>query len=204
MRKMIRVASPAYLVTNWVQWGKDWEAFSKGKKPLPAFDWKGHREDLIDNYLGKSVQFHCSFCDIDQIAVGTGATIEHFKPKGKFPLSAYEYTNLFNCCNQCQKKRDSFNNNILNPDLANYKFEDYFEIELRTGRINANPTATNADKEKAEATITAYKLNNKDRMRFRLKSLEKYTKYIGHTIQVNDIDDYSYRFFIEEYCRIVN
>lgn len=204
MRKMVRGKSPRFLKVNWKIWGKQWRIRIRGRRRLPRFDWKGKREDLIENYLAKATNDHCSFCDKDQVTVGTGATIEHFKPKGKYPTLAYNYNNLFNCCNQCQKKNNRFNDNILNPADINYHFSDYFEIDIDTGKISPNVIASNDNKLKAAETIRSYKLNNKDRKRLRKVVLDNYLDWIGDKLNPDLINGFSYRFYIEEFFRVMN
>jgi len=204
MKKMVRVKSPYYLKSNWKIWGKQWKIRIRGRRRLPGFDWKRKREDLIENYLSLATNEHCSFCDKDQVTVGTGATIEHFKPKGKYPTLAYNYNNLFNCCNQCQKKSNRFNNDILNPADINYQFSDYFEIDIDTGEIRPKVNAPRLNIEKARETIRAYNLNNRDRKRLRKITLDNYLEYVGDQFLENAINNFSYRFFIEEFFRVMN
>ena len=198
MRKFRKVKSPHYLKTNWKVWGEAWKVQYKDPKRNNNFDWKGHWEDLIMNYLGLSTQYHCSFCDIDNITVGAAATIEHFKPKHKYFKVSYHYNNLFNCCGECQKKGKRYNILLLKPDLPNYSFEEYFEIDIITGKINPNAVKPLINRQKAEKTIELYKLNNGDKPRLRLKSLNLYIS-LNPIMQV---DNFSYRFFIEEFIRI--
>lgn len=202
MRKMYRVKSPFYLKRNWKQWGIEWRDKIKGLKRLPNFDWKIDRADLIDKYLAKSTSDHCAFCDKDEIIADSGATVEHFKPKSIYPTLAYNYNNLYNCCNQCQKKKDKFSNDLLRPDDVTYKFNRYFEVNAFTGEIVVKRTANAADKFKAKETIKLYKLNNKGRKRLRKQRLEFYLQNEGRIYNAAVINNYSYRFFIEEVLNI--
>jgi uncharacterized protein (TIGR02646 family) len=198
MRKFRKIKSPEYLKSNWKIWGIEWKLQYRDPNRNNTFNWRGHWEDLILNYLGLSTQFHCSFCDIDNITVGAAATIEHFKPKHKFFSVAYHYNNLYSCCGECQKKGKRYSTLLIKPDLPIYSFEEYFEIDISNGEINPNPAKTLLNRQMAEKTIELYKLNNGDKPRLRLKSLNLYIS----SNPTMHIDNYSYRFFIEEFIRI--
>ncbi len=199
MRKFRKVKSPEYLKANWKIWGAEWKLLYKSSKKTKIFNWNGYRDDLILNYLGVSTQFHCSFCDVDNITVGASATIEHFKPKHKYFRVAYHYNNLYNCCGECQKKGIRFSTLLLKPDLPIYSFEEFFEIDISNGKINPNCAKPLLNRQKAEKTIELYGLNNGDKPRLRLKSLNLYIS----SNPTMHIDNYSYRFFIEEFIRIL-
>lgn len=202
MRNFRKVKAPRYLKDNWKLWGKEWKTIVKDPTKRNTFNWKGNWADLIRNYLGLSTQFHCSFCDIDNITVGAAATIEHFKPKHKYFRFSYQYNNLYNCCGECQKKGKRYDQILLKPDLPNYVFEEYFEIDVMTGEINPNLTKSLANQQRATKTIELYKLNNGDKPRLRLNALKLYLQHNGTVFRAMEIDKYSYRFFIEEYIRI--
>lgn len=203
MRNFRKVKAPRYLKDNWKLWGKEWKSIVKDPAKRNTFNWKGYWSDLIRNYLGLSTQFHCSFCDIDNITIGAAATIEHFKPKHKYFKFSYQYSNLYNCCGECQKKGKRYDPILLKPDLPNYAFEEYFEIDVLTGEINPNLTKSVANQQRANKTIELYKLNNGDKPRLRLNALKLYLQHNGAVLIATEIDKYSYRFFIEEYIRIV-
>ncbi|MCF2873344.1 MULTISPECIES: hypothetical protein [unclassified Tenacibaculum] len=197
MRKINKVKAPHFLKKNWKKWGLEWKNKYKDPDQKNTFNWKCNREELIIDYLAKSTQDHCSFCDIDNITIGSGATIEHFKPKSKYHKIAYHYNNLFNCCNECQKKIDDYSNLLLKPDIDSFSFETYFEIDIYTGKICPNINATPQNQKRADETIKLYRLNYGEKPRLRLKSLENYLKSSGLSI-----NDFSYRFFIEAYNNI--
>ncbi|WP_421497821.1 hypothetical protein [Flavobacterium columnare] len=203
MRGFIKVKAPKYLLKNWKLWGYQWKSICKNPALRNSFNWQGKRENLILNYLGLSTEFHCSFCDIDDITVGSAATIEHFKPKHRFFKFSYQYSNLFNCCYECQKKGGKYDVLLLKPDLPTYQFEEYFEIDINTGKINPNALKPLNNQNRAKQTIKLYKLNNGDKPRLRKKALDLYIKNNGNNINLAEINNYSFRFFIEEYLRII-
>src|SRR5215204_5322998 len=125
MIKIERTQSPNCLKENYKKWGKELKANWKAN-PKYSFQWHGSYDEIAE-VLFTITDNHCSFCDIQPLKQ-SGATIEHFKPKRKFPLLAYTWINLFYCCVNCQKKRDEFDKNCkpLKPDQINYSFEYYF------------------------------------------------------------------------------
>ena len=190
MRKLNKIGAPHYLKQNWKKWGKEWKLKYKDPNRNNNFEWKGHRDDLITNYLAKSTQGHCSFCDIDNIIIGASATIEHFKPKHKYFNVAYHYNNLFNCCYECQKKGKRYNKLLLKPDIQSYTFEAFFEIDIYNGKINPNSLKSQYNQDRAKETIKLYGLNKGDKPLLRLRALEFYLKH-NTTINYNEIDNYS-------------
>lgn len=204
MRKFRKLRAPNYLKENWKLWGKEWKNKYKNPARSNDFYWRCNVDDLIVNYLAKATQSHCSFCDVDNINKGAAATIEHFKPKSKYFRIAYQYNNLYNCCGECQKKNNRYEKRLLKPDLPSFEFDEYFEIELHTGKINPNPAKSIANREKAEVTIKLYRLNEGEKPNLRLKVLNNYIDERNNAVDPSliDINKFSYRFFIEEYNRI--
>lgn len=204
MRKFRKLKAPKYLKKNWKLWGTEWKARYKNTAVSNTFNWRCDVQDLIVNYLASATQSHCSFCDVDNITKGAAATIEHFKPKSKYFRVSYHYNNLYNCCGECQKKGSRYDILLLRPDLHSYEFNDYFEIELHTGKINPNPIKPISNRERAKTTIKLYRLNVGEKPNLRLKVLNNYLDEKNNAVNPNliDINKFSYRFFIEEYNRI--
>ncbi|MDQ3130531.1 MAG: hypothetical protein M3Q99_07200 [Acidobacteriota bacterium] len=106
MIKVERIDSPKCLIDNYKKWGTELKAHWE-VNPNYNFHWHGIYDETTDA-LFTMTDNHCSFCDIQPLKQ-SGATIEHFKPKRKFPLLAYVWINLFYCCTNCQKKLAEFN-----------------------------------------------------------------------------------------------
>ncbi|MCP4348606.1 MAG: hypothetical protein GY795_24250 [Desulfobacterales bacterium] len=52
------------------------------------------------------------------LGISSEQTIEHFRPKWKYPKPAYVRPNLFICCNACQSaKGDKFDRKLLKPGI---------------------------------------------------------------------------------------
>ena len=195
MNRITRTPAPDWLEEKWEEWGRQWQnKYRKTKNPC-KFRWRrNHKKgkDDLTRDLSKMTQLHCSFCDAYPMIKRLQPTIEHFRPKTKFPLLAYKWDNLFLCCGLCQEKGDRFDEKLLKPDANDYGFDTYFAIEWVTGELKPNPAASQTEQERAEITIKLYKLNEHGKPEDRLEELRKFEES-NHP----DINNWSYRFFIE-------
>ncbi len=194
MEKIERTEAPEWLEEKWEEWGKEWdEKYKKNKKS--SFEWRRYKkkgyEDLLEK-LSEMTQHHCSFCDSYPMRGRMKPTIEHFRPKTKFPHVAYKWDNLFLCCYLCQEKGDKFDDRLLKPDDYYYSFDKYFDINWETGELEANEDASEEDKERAKITIKLYRLNCNGKPDDRLEELGKFEESNAF-----NIDKSSYRFFIK-------
>jgi len=197
MMKLERPETPDFLKQNFKKWGKEFAA-RRRENPRFSFNWKaikGKRvNELLREFLIRMTSCHCSFCD-SYPSERIGETIEHFRPKDKYPLLAYVWHNLFLCCHICQsKKGNRFDRRILKPDARDYRFEKYFMLNYKTGEILPNKTASEADQERAQITIEIYGLNASGLPRYRI---EEYRRYNDLPREKYQLDDFSYRFFLE-------
>lgn len=186
MMKIERCPSPDWLETNSQKWGEEYER-------TRSDNWKSYKVKPVNRHLlpllREMTNNHCSFCD-DYPLETSGETIEHFRPKSTFPLLAYQWSNLFYCCNSCQnKKGDRFREELLKPDEEAYAFETYFIYDSITGEIKPNPACSTQNKERAEITIALYGLNKFGRPRFRKKYQQQFRK-----TNDPDVQDFPYRF----------
>lgn len=183
MIKIERTETPNFLKDNYKKWGREYKEnkfqFSKHNK---YNEIRKHLELLTNN--------HCSFCDGHPLGAQSRKTVEHFRPKSKFPLLAFVWHNLFICCDSCQSaKGDKFDKKLLKPDRDEYCFSHFFIYIRYEGKIKINPNASNDDQQRAGMTIELYDLNRKDLMDSR-KLLFKY--YKNHKrLEINDMP---YRF----------
>lgn len=195
MRKLNRAACPQVLIERGAKWTAD--LLERGRWT----DWPQHNKRklhhiLHDEGLRDQTQEHCSYCDMNPISPPGDETIDHFRPKsgpmGR-PDLAYEWENLFYCCNHCQRnKRDLFEEALLKPDEADYDFETYFQWDFATGDLKPNEIASTENQHRAERTIRIFNLDMKHPA-LRLKARRAFaTRELGASI-----DDYSYRDFLE-------
>lgn len=198
--KMTRSDAPKWLADNWEEWGKE---FAKKLKENPRFrfQWKQLGGERVNHKLLPLLEEitvnHCSFCDGYPMGLGLiKETIEHFKPKSVFPLLAYQWENLFLACHYCQEKGDDYDERLLKPDDIAYEFERYFTFNFRTFEIDVRADAAEQDKERAEITLTMYRLNYTGRA----KARQWIFKQFNNTKEEHrNIDDFAYRYmFLEE------
>lgn len=197
MMKITRADAPDWLAENWEEWGKEYVEKLE-ENPAYRFQWKQIEGERVNHkllpLLKEITANHCSFCD--GFPMGEGVikeTIEHFRPKSKHPLLAYQWENLFLACHFCQEKGDNFDEKLLKPDDVAYDFERYFTFNFRTFDIEVrqDEDILEEDKERAEITLEMYNLNYTGRSKARERTFKQYY----NTLETNrNADDFSYRY----------
>ena len=142
--------------------------------------------------LKQQTQDHCSFCDIFPVSPPSMDTIEHFRPKARFPREAYHWSNLYFACMYCQGKGDRFDESALQPDAADYSFDRYFRWDYTHGTLEVNERATAEDQLRARATIALYRLNEQHPTLRRREPLRR------AKLPDEPIDHFPYRDFLGE------
>jgi uncharacterized protein (TIGR02646 family) len=103
---------------------------------------------------------------------GTVPTIDHFRPKARFPREAYVWGNLYLSCSHCQEKNDDgFDEALLRPDELGYRYERFFIYNHADGTLSPNPAGSDADQQRARITIELLKLNSRGRPAARRRAL---------------------------------
>ena len=100
MHKMERPSQPDCLATHTTKWT---QAFVDARQQNPKYPFRWPQRDCyqaIRKRLSDMTQAHCAFCD-GRIGTESRETIEHFRPKSQFPSFAYQWDNLFPCCDMC-------------------------------------------------------------------------------------------------------
>ncbi len=195
MNKMYRTEAPQWLADNWESWGREWKQLYDTQKNSSRFRWRssnGKGKNELTDALNQLTKRHCSFCDAYPMGSRIQNTIEHFRPKTKFPLLAFHWENLFICCQRCQEKGDAFTDLLLKPDEETYNFDAYFEIDWSTGEIKPNGLSSAEMQQRAITTIELYKFNKHGKPEDRLEELAKYLDSRNP-----DINKFPYRFFLE-------
>lgn len=195
MEKINRTITPNFLQTNYKRWCWQWSDL-KNRNQGAQFHWYQHQNQLVNHlllpYLQAITNYHCSFCDqknlIDSVIE---PTVEHFKPKSKYPLLSYFWHNLFLCCNSCQKKLERYYPDLLKPDRPSYDFDSFFSINWATGHIESIYNEPDPRYYAATHTIELYSLNKGGKPQARKKELDLYLDSRNP-----DIEDFSYRFYI--------
>jgi uncharacterized protein (TIGR02646 family) len=135
----------------------DWPKVKKADGELVTL------QKLLSEHTGK----HCSYCD-NLMGYSSRDTIDHFLPKKHFPCLAYVWSNLYLCCDGCQRKGVRFNKRALRPDEPGYSFSRYFRYRS-DGQICVI-AADETDRERAEITLKVLDLNDLELVRDRNKA----------------------------------
>lgn len=195
------------LAANFIQWGQDFEKFLQEGGKSAKFSWKGGLYNEIRNQLYIITQGHCSFCDGHPIATISKETIEHYYPKIEFPLRAYDWNNLFYCCDKCQSEANKKQFKItLKPDDSSYQFSDYFWFDLGSGELKVfenlekdNPEAF----DKANSFLLRYGISNNPvrnmARKLTFKHIQNHLTAKSTTGDDTERDDFPYR-YIYDYC----
>ena len=162
MRKWTRPDEPAELRAKRSALTRDFIAEKRRTGKTPLCDWpkvRNLRGDLetMQEMFSRLTNQHCSYCD-SYMGHSSRDTIDHFAPKSKFGYQAYRWRNLYHCCDGCQKKGTRYDKMALRPDEEGYEFALYFRYR-RDGTIQVIAVDDNG-RQRAEATITLFGLNN--------------------------------------------
>jgi uncharacterized protein (TIGR02646 family) len=138
--------------------------------------WQGLRvNQRLLPLLSKMTDSHCAYCDWFPMDTGTDPTIDHFKPKARFPQEAYCWENLYLCCRHCQEKTDDlYTDQLLRPDEIDYRFESFFIYNYIDGTLSPNPDASVINRERARLTVEILKLNSRGRPAARKRELDRF------------------------------
>ena len=180
--------------------------FERQKPKSTTIEIDSHNK--VKNYTHKRVQHelrkelleqsknHCMYCDnlFDyRLLTMCIPQIEHFKPIRIDIGLKDDWYNLFISCEKCNlSKHGKYNetNEPYKPDVENYQFEKYFQIDSETYEIKP----LNHNDKRAIETIKWLGLNGIERCAAR----KQFFKYIeNRTSELFYLDDLSYRFVYE-------
>ena len=192
-----KIKKPECLLNKADDWTKD--LIEKRTLNPSYWNWNWHQykykrvEQILIEPLAKITDECCSYCNIRPVRKGAlKPSIDHFKPKSEYPELAFEWTNLFLSCYQCQEYKSSSFPVIepLKPDTAEYDFDYWFEPNFKTGEIFPNSTRNKNEQKRAKVTIEWLGLNKDSRPTSRNNALEEYNK-----CEDADISNWSYPYF---------
>jgi uncharacterized protein (TIGR02646 family) len=118
----------------------------------------------------------CAYCNAWPLKP---TTIDHFRAKAHRRDLAFAWTNLFLACGDCQKRGDRPAPHepewalLIAPDELDYQFERYFDYVERDGTLAPRADAPQADRERAEATIRLFRLNEFGLPRLRATAMRR-------------------------------
>ena len=199
-----RPAGPEWLAEHWVEWGAEF-AERRAADTAYCFQWKQWQGQRVNQrllpLLSEMTEGHCAYCDWFPMDTGTDPTIDHFKPKSRFPLVAYCWENLYLCCRLCQEKADAlFTEQLLRPDEADYGFERFFIYNHSDGTLSPSPGASATNQERARLTVEILKLNSRGRPAARKRELDRF-RDLAATERVNWIPSSPFRYLLWDEVR---
>ena len=180
---------------------EEWTADLIEKRKTKARYWYWHKykkqkvSQLLSEELSEMTNFHCSFCGIYPLKqFAGGRSIDHFKPKTKFPEKAFDWNNLFISCSDCQNIKGGNFPDIepIKPDNPNYNFDYWFKINWENNFIIPNTLRTLSEQNIAQKTINWLGLNKGERPDARNDELEKY-----RSSDISNVQKWSYPYFLE-------
>ena len=142
--------------------------------------WVRHFRDRIgappdDSYwrefrdgLGQRSNGMCWYCEREcapaSPAIGTAATLDHFKPRSKFPELTYEWANWVFSCRACnvEFKEDRWpQSGYVDPAAADIQDrpESYFDYDSRTNDVIPRQGLSDGQHKRAQDTIDDLNLN---------------------------------------------
>lgn len=180
MHPWTRPPEPAELSANRDELTRAFIAEKKATGKTPRCNWPkvigpdGNLETL-QQMLSRDTKQHCNYCD-GLMGYSSRETIDHFMPKSlpDFEHLVYVWNNLYLCCDGCQRKGTTYNENALRPDEIGYLFERYFRFHL-DGRISVIAPDT-TDRDRAEITIEVLKLKHPDLTKNRQQEFHRNAK----------------------------
>ncbi len=195
------IAALTILFNNWETWGQEYNAFidSEGKSGQ-NFSWRNGIYYNLRNELSTLTNGHCSFCDVYPFD-SSKKTIEHFKPKSDYPLIAYQWENLFYCCDKCQSNANkiAYQSNIK-PDHTAYEFNRFFYFDEFTFKIEVIENLASSILIKGQMFLERYGINNEERIRRRenvYRNLKNYFQSEFETENARVRNDFSYRYIYD-------
>ena len=126
-------------------------------------------QKLLSEHTGQ----HCSYCD-SLMGYSSRDTIDHFLPKSRFPCLAYVWSNLYLCCDGCQRKGVRYDKQALRPDEPGNSFSRYFRYRS-DGQICVI-AADETDRERAEITLRVLDLNDAELVKDRSRAFRQHSK----------------------------
>ena len=163
-----KVDKPICLVEKAEKWTVD---FIEKRKIKPRYwNWHQYKKQKVEHILTEALTIvfekRCAYCEIRPLVKGgEKPSIDHFKPKSIYEELAFEWTNLFLACYQCQEYKGNNYPDIepLKPDTLEYDFDYWFEINWATYEIQSNPQRDEEEQARATETIKWLGLNRDNR-----------------------------------------
>jgi uncharacterized protein (TIGR02646 family) len=135
------------------------------KKVKPSPFWTECIPELRASY-----NHICAYVCIRIEPITGFATVEHFKPKSKYPKLVYEWSNYLLVCGVMNGHKSDYED-VLDPFLLS---PNTFWLNLMDGKIRPNPNSS--DTRAALQTIKRLKLDSSECNKLRLHYWDKYIR----------------------------
>ena len=132
--------------------------------------------------LGSITNNICWYCERQTQAVGGWApTVDHFRPRSRFPHLVYVWSNWVYSCQRCnvEYKKDKWpESGYVDPCAADIaeRPEQYFDYDEVSGGIVPNKGLSETAERRARGTITDFGLNKWDLLKPRFVSIRRFTE----------------------------
>lgn len=141
--------------------------FDIGRKPPSDAQWRKFSDELGDRFGGI-----CAYCE-----KFTKGEVEHFRPKSKFPILVYAWSNWLFACGECNHaKLNSWpSGGYVNPCAGSKsewpeKYFD-FETEIESGFVVPKSGLSQDRRYRAQQTIADLRLNEEHNWKARVEWL---------------------------------
>lgn len=137
----------------------------KSKKMTKGGGWPVYRKRPMNQhllpFLNLQADNRCSYCGSWPMKDSmTRETIDHFRPKSKFPDQALAWENLLLACDDCQEaKGEKWNEHFLDPSAEEYRFNDWFQWDLFSAHLQPRHPEGTTSWERAQSMICACEIN---------------------------------------------
>ncbi|MCG8424980.1 MAG: TIGR02646 family protein [Proteobacteria bacterium] len=208
MRKAHRPSAPESLAEHGTAWSAEF-AKLRAEDASYRFQWKSYQGQRVNQHLLPHLEAmtagHCAYCDTYPFGTDSHETIDHFLPKARFPWLAYCWENLYLACTMCQSEKErefdsqvepaTDSSELIRPDEAGYSFQRYFLFNYESGEIEANPAASERDRERAGQALRCFGLNQGTRAQSRKRIVRNFHRATPD--ERAGIDDWPYRFLFD-------
>ncbi len=170
---------------------------------------KDHEWSYFSETLGNRSNGNCWYCERRCQAVGGWApTVDHFRPRSRFPQLTYEWSNWIFSCRRCnvEIKKDQWpDSGYVDPCAINVmeRPEQYFDYEMDTGKIVARNGLSNTARNRAWDTIDDLGLSRRDLVNPRFTSVLQFIQeFTAQLLELSQTDRDSFESFIANFLAL--
>ena len=158
-------------------WVEHFQNLVRGQPPCDRY-W-GEFRPLLGNRTNNICWYCERQCDTSAEHGGRSPTVDHFRPRSRFPQLVYEWSNWVFSCHACnvENKKDRWPDiGYVDPcaDNATERPERYFDYDTDTGQIAPKSGLSGNARRKASYTIRDLGLNRLDVMLYRQRWILKF------------------------------